>query len=95
MISSTNYLVMKLVKTARAQDTKSVNDNSLNVLTETIRFRIKLNKYQCWGEETVAWLPYSAFYPVKRLHIVAHFHMPISTSKIGGHIVKGASLRGS
>ena len=53
MISSTNYLVMKLVKTARAQDTKSVNDNSLNVLTETIRFRIitdpgkdQLNRYQ-------------------------------------------------
>ena len=35
----------------------------------------------------MAWLPYSAFYPVKRLHIVAHFHMPISTSKIGGHCV--------
>ena len=47
---------------------------------------------QCYCKQIVVWRPYSAFYPVKRLHIVVHFHMPISTSKIGGHIVKEASL---
>ena len=50
---------------------------------------------QCWCKQIVAWLPKSAFFPVKRLNIVVHFHMPISTSKIGGLIMKGASLRGS
>ena len=50
---------------------------------------------QCYYKQIAVWLPYSAFYPVKRLHIVVHFQMPISTSKIGSHIVKGASPCGS
>ena len=55
---------------------------------------------QYWCKQTVAlrmvhWLPYNAFYPMKRLHIVVHFHMPISACKADGHIVKGASLRES
>ena len=47
------------------------------------------------GAENGIGLLYSAFYLVKRLHIVVHFHTPISTSKTDGQIVKGASLRGS
>ena len=73
---------------------KNNNDSVIQASFSSMQWK-KTDCDQCWGKETVAWLPYGAFYPVRQLHIVAHFHMPISTSKIGGHIVKGASLRGS